>query len=496
MSDAKQRTAKPGDLLSQWWTLGAIAADRRTAGRHMKAGWVIINSYWQKHGNGRASLSYIQKATGLDRKAAVKACRELVAWGHVTRVKYPGTRPSEYVPRWVTTASGVQTATTKTDAPSGGEMTTTLVVESTPLEGASGVQMTTESYLRSPAYKPDLQIGRDDTCPPAAPPLADGLAATAAGGTAVEERARSHADDIQAAQAKLTFELCYRTYDYAKGKKEARAAWDALPAEVDRAAVIKAAAAWQASWEAQGKPDAPRKHLATWLREERYDEDAPTGYQPKEKAKAKSGPQKSANPAEPVSQKSDARVTAKPAKRQPAAPITARVTASEVVKVEGLSELRFTATDEAGVEHEHVITLEHPDMETQFEGQRQLAKLVHAAGLEQIQDSSELHDRTIVITENGFAEPDTRPDDEPPIAVKPEPVKYANPPSEPWTEADQARVKQWVASLPSVRSRYRTSDECRAQLDAEADEEFQRDAANDDWPAWMDDEYERDDEAA
>lgn len=516
MSDAKQRTAKPGDLLSQWWTLGAIAADRRTAGRHMKAGWVIINSYWQKHGNGRASLSYIQKATGLDRKAAVKAFRELVAWGHVTRVKYPGTRPSEYVPRWVTTASGVQTATTKTDAPSGGEMTTTLVVESTPLEGASGVQMTTESYLRSPAYKPDLQIGRDDTCPPTAPPLADGLAATAAGGTAVEERARSHADDIQAAQAKLTFELCYRTYDYAKGKKEARAAWDALPAEVDRAAVIKAAAAWQASWEAQGKPDAPRKHLATWLREERYDEDAPTGYQ----AKAKPAKAKETTPA-------------KPAKRQPAAPITARVTASELVKLEDGSELRFTATDGAGLEHEHVITLEHPNAETQFEGQRQLAKLVHAAGLEQILDSSELHGRTIVIAEDGFAEPDTRPDDEPPLPVKPEPepVVAPPPPSKPWTEADEARVRAKVAAMPSAprddygtkawERRYQQRQERAAgirewdavhpelfvdkpsglvreitveQYEAHAGVPFDHDDDGT-WPEWMNAEYEEDDAA-
>ncbi|WFT91221.1 hypothetical protein QA633_22840 [Bradyrhizobium barranii] len=359
MSDAK-RTAKPGDLLSQWWTLGAIAADRRTSGRHMKAGWVIINSYWQKHGNGRASLRFIERATGMDRKTVIRACRELDEWGHAARATGVGSRPSEYVPRWVTSASGVQTATTNDDDLSGVQMTTGVVVESTPPEGASGVQTTTESYLRSPAYKPDLQKGRDDC----------GLATPGAAGLAPASPATPQ-EELQSSrhsQAEPTFEALWRAYDCAKGKKEARAAWAALPADIDLAAVIDAASAWQASWAAQGKPDAPRKHLATWLREERYDEDAPTGYQPKEKAKAKSGPQKSANPAKPVSQKSDARATAKPAKRQPAAPITARVTASEVVKVEGLSELRFTATDEAGVEHEHVITLEHPDMETQFEG--------------------------------------------------------------------------------------------------------------------------------
>ncbi|UPJ53333.1 MarR family transcriptional regulator [Bradyrhizobium sp. 200] len=428
MSDAKQRTAKPGDLLSQWWTLGAIAADKRTTGRHMKAGWVIINSYWQKHGNGRASLRYIQRATGLGRPAVVKACRELAEWGHVARAPGVGTRPSEYVPRWVTSASGVQKDTTSNDAPSGVEMDTALVCESTPLNGASGAQMDTESYLPEPAYKPASGEVDDDCAAPTAPPLAGLAPATA--GTAQEE--------LPCAQAKPTFELCYRTYDCLKGKKEAKAAWDALPAEVDKAAVIKAAAAWLASWKAQGKPDAPRKHLATWLKEERYDEDAPKGFTKVEKAgKAKPKATKPAG-AEPT----------KP--RQPAAPITARITASEVAKVATGSELRVIATDEAGAEHQHILVLEHDDMETQFAGQRQLAKLVRAAGLEEIEDSSELHGRTIVITGDGFTAPDTRPDDEPPLPSIPEPVGCANP----------------------------------AQTTPPAD-----------WPDWMGAEYERDDAA-
>jgi len=269
MATDKPRTAKPGDLLSQWWTLGAIAADRRTTGRHMKAGWVIINAYWEKYGNGRASLRYIEKATGLDRKAIGKACRELADWGHVTRIPHQGSRPSAYIPRWVITASGMEMTTTSGDAPSGVEMTTTVVAESTPLDGFSGVEMTPESYLLRPAYKPDLQIGRDETAP-ATPPHAAGPVGAASGEAPVEE---------ERVPAKPTFEQCWRTYDYAKGKKEARAAWNALPPDTDLAAVIEAAASWQQSWAAQGKPDAPRKHLATWLREERYDEDAPTGFQ-------------------------------------------------------------------------------------------------------------------------------------------------------------------------------------------------------------------------
>ncbi|UPT93869.1 hypothetical protein J4G48_0031660 [Bradyrhizobium barranii subsp. apii] len=381
MNDPKQRTAKPGDLLSQWWTLGAIAADRRTTGRHMKAGWVIINSYWQKHGNGRASLRYIQRATGLGRPAIGKACRELAEWGHVTRVPGIGTRPSEYVPRWVTMASGVQTATTSDDAPSGAEMQTTLVSESTPLEGASGVEMDTESYLPEPAYRPASGRVDDDCAAPTAPPLAGLAPATA--GTAQEE--------LPSAQAKPTFEALWRAYNHAKGKKEARDAWNALPAEVDRAAVIRAAAAWQAAWAAQGKPDAPRFTLARWLRDERYDEDAPKGFQKVEKANK---PAKQATATKP----------------KLASRTTVRVTSADVVTIGGVTELRILGTDAEGHAHERIIDLEHPDMETQFAGQRLFAQLVHAAGLEQIADGEELLGRTVVITEDGFTAPTTRPD--------------------------------------------------------------------------------------
>jgi hypothetical protein len=122
----------------------------------------------------------------------------------------------------------------------------------------------------------------NDPRPPTAPPFAGGLAATAAGGSAVEEEER--------AQTKPTFELLWRTYGPEKrgGKPEARAAWKALPHDTELAAVIDAAAAWRESWSAQNNPKAGRYTLAKWLAGERYEQEAPTGYQPKERAKASS----------------------------------------------------------------------------------------------------------------------------------------------------------------------------------------------------------------
>ena len=82
MIDTKElRSTKPGTLLSQWWTLGEIALDKRTVGRHMTVAWIIIDRYMQKHGNGRASVRYIERATGMSVHTVMKACRELVEWG-------------------------------------------------------------------------------------------------------------------------------------------------------------------------------------------------------------------------------------------------------------------------------------------------------------------------------------------------------------------------------------------------------------------------------
>ncbi|WP_339033796.1 hypothetical protein WHZ78_18470 [Bradyrhizobium symbiodeficiens] len=240
MSDAKQRTAKPGDLLSQWWTLGAIAADRRTSGRHLKAGWVIINSYWQKHGNGRASLRFIERATGMDRKTVIRACRELDEWGHAARATGVGSRPSEYVPRWVTSASGVQTATTNDHGLSGVQMTTGVVVESPPLDGASGGQMTTESYLPEPAYKP-----------------ASGRGTVSASGPDAEAPA----------VAGIAFERIWKAYGRYGNKQASKQAFEGITnPDVDY--IASRAAAWAAS----AKPGQRRMPLEKWLASEKYDE--------------------------------------------------------------------------------------------------------------------------------------------------------------------------------------------------------------------------------
>ncbi|MCP3400245.1 hypothetical protein [Bradyrhizobium sp. CCGB20] len=501
----------PDSLKYQWRLLGSVTRSGWATSLDKSIAFEIIDNYRKERGDSRASLRYLEKATGAARPNVIASVRRLCENGPFSvALQGGGTRPTAYALHFDKVAekpSGNAGNTTSDAVPSGNAGNTTVVSRAIPLDEASGIVGNTKSVLQVDGLQADLLDRMIDPAAPLAPPLADGLGATAAGGTAVEVRPDTPADTWP------TFEALWRAYAHAKGKKEARAAWDALPAEVDRAAVIEAAKAWQASWAAQGKPDAPRFALARWLKDERYDEDAPTGYVKTEKA-SKPKPQPAGKPT--------------PAAKSPEPPIVARISTAEVVTEGSTTELRFTATNEAGVEHERVIVLEHTDMETQFEGQRQLAKLVHAAGLEQINDSGELHGRTIVMTETGFTAPITRPDNDTPLPVKPEPEPLPVPESKPWTEADEAALKARIEAIAPRRGPTEWERKKAAQWRREAGrrewdkahpEFFDTSAGEEemtwaqaikmtghaddalppqpsDWPAWMDAEYEEDDEAA
>jgi hypothetical protein len=101
---------------------------------------------------------------------------------------------------------------------------------------------------------------------PSAPPLAAGAA--------------------EAGTAQGGLKELWGVYDYKKGLKAAKDAYRALAPDADlHARLLVAAGAWRAAWAAQNKPDAPRKHLATWLKDEEYECDPPSGYVKREKGK-------------------------------------------------------------------------------------------------------------------------------------------------------------------------------------------------------------------
>ncbi|CAN7482649.1 hypothetical protein LJR011_003519 [Agrobacterium tumefaciens] len=80
--------------------LGAIIDDERVRLIHIKTARHILKRYYQKHGNARASVSFLQQATGLTRGSVASATEDLVVWGYFDRVMGSGKRPSEYHPNF------------------------------------------------------------------------------------------------------------------------------------------------------------------------------------------------------------------------------------------------------------------------------------------------------------------------------------------------------------------------------------------------------------
>lgn len=126
----------------------------------------------------------------------------------------------------------------------------------------------------------DRSTEREIECAaPLAPPPTAGLSAAAAAGTAQDTNLEP-------------FEELWRTYDFRQKKKEARAEYAKLsPDAVLHATMLEAAAAWQASWAAQNKPDAPRYTLAKWIEREDYECSPPTAFKAKERKAKKDNPE-------------------------------------------------------------------------------------------------------------------------------------------------------------------------------------------------------------
>lgn len=277
-----QSTDKPskksGGLLDQYNLLGAIIDASWATRLDVKVARHVIDRYYPKHGNGRASLRYLERATGSSKSNITTSLRRLTEHGAIIMLRQgQGTRPTEYALNFEFPVSVPADSTTSDDFLSvpvgvtpGGDVDSTTSAPSVPV-GRD------ESYLLVPAYKADVRIDRD-ICGLATPAV-DGLSATTA---------------ATPQEGKPTFELLWRTYgkERAGGKKEARTSWNALPPETDLAAVIEAAAAWREAWAKQNNPKAPRYTLARWIADERFEQDVPGGFEPKAKAKAKAKPTK------------------------------------------------------------------------------------------------------------------------------------------------------------------------------------------------------------
>jgi hypothetical protein len=223
----------------------------------LKVGWVIIERFMRAKGGGRASVRFLQQATGLSGRIVVQACNELVDWGYCSRMIGIGTRPTEYVPSWATVSP--MCSAKPVDASVSQECN----ASASPMCNAnddSASPMCSEYLLTVPADKPMYRkAGVNDFAAPAG----GGLSASA---EAAPEAAKEDG-----------FEQLWRAYDFpGDDKDKARAAYRRLcPDAALQAKLTESANAWCESWKAQNNPEAPRKYLYKWLAEKCFEKDAP-----------------------------------------------------------------------------------------------------------------------------------------------------------------------------------------------------------------------------
>ncbi|WP_424981599.1 hypothetical protein [Maritalea sp. S77] len=365
--ESKERLAKkPGDVLSQWWTLGVLLRDKRRAASHDAVYWVIINSRDKNTGICRASMRFIEHALNgsiSSRETIKKAVHDLTEWGYVKPL--PRRRRNEatkFEIPWVISSRGLIHQTTETRG---------LVEQNAgglKQQNAGGLVEQNESYQH-----PDGSTGGDvgNVSPPAA---ADGLSATARG---------EGCDDAFDAYGNFgTFHLALKEW--------VKIDFDRYPA----AHIFERAESWNAS----AKPGQPRMPFEKWLAQKRYAEaDRSVGVKPKAK-KSKTTPPKQAS--------------------KPPSPANDNEPAKKLVAIEGkiISDEEYTKwiklrvaepgrlADASKPDRWLEICYESADAGQQEQGQKELDSLCSAIGLDQIEDTDELLDKPFMFVDDRVSE--------------------------------------------------------------------------------------------
>lgn len=267
-TDSLRRAATDDGLLAQHKLLVAVIATDWATRLDHKVASVIIERFMRRRGNARVSLRYLERATRSSRTNIVVSIRRLCLNGVFNVIREGlGSRPTEYGLNFDFATSGHAGDTTSVDSSSGHVGVTSCGHVDDTTTDASGHVGVTESSLTVPGLQAGVHEREIDCAAPTAPQPVAGLTAAPAAGT-----------------AQGGFDEVYIAYGYKRNRADARVAYEAIDPDEDlHQQIVAAALEWREAWEAQNKPDAPRKHLASWLKAECYLEDPPSAYKAKER---------------------------------------------------------------------------------------------------------------------------------------------------------------------------------------------------------------------
>lgn len=391
----------PESLEAKFKLLAALPYDPRVRRKHMLVYGFILDWYHSKYGDALASVRHIAR-TLQERDPAGKglysgdihgALSDLVAWDYLHQEKGSGRRASRYVPNWALACSVRENPNT-TEADRSVRESPNASVRETPNANAVCVR-------ESPNEDPSTRTRSTDQGT-----RVDGPEGPGGGGGAAPASGLSAGPGDAPPEG---FEELWRAYGVRKQKADARRAYEKLaPGPELHAQMVEAARAWREAWEAQGKPDAPRKALKGWIEQELYDCDPPTAYKAPERKRAKPEP---ATPAPEPASHGEPEPEPEPADFiagyvRPGRHVVWIVdteTKERGGDIELVVHLQNEADNERWSKYKHHIVLQSPDAKRQDAGQLALARLCAAAGFDVIEDAEELHGESLLasITERG-----------------------------------------------------------------------------------------------
>lgn len=258
-------------LLKQYKLLGAVIDAKWATRLDHKVARHVIDRYFVKFGNARASLRYLEQATGSTRSKIIASLRRLTDGGVLEVIRLgSGTRPTEYGLNFDFSSGAAEDTSNR--GPSQETATGTSPVTSTPL---SGPPEDTKTYLRDRLTSRSTEVRLNGT---PAVPASDLTADRAAGDPG-------------------GFEQLWSAWPRKHHRAKAQAAYKALNPDAPlQDILVTRAALWASHYEQTGMDKRWWKYLHTWIRDECYLEDLPIPYEnPNErkpsKAKESTGPQ-------------------------------------------------------------------------------------------------------------------------------------------------------------------------------------------------------------
>jgi len=378
--------AKEPVLLKQYKLLGAVIDAPWATRLDHKIARHVIERYYSKFGNARASLRYLEVATGAERNKIIPSLRRIIENGVISVIRQGiGTRPTEYDLKF-DFASKVPGGAPEGTSTSGTHEGTSSGAPEGTSKASSGAQEGTQTYLRNmPTGMLTVGMNEDAPAVPTAPPVSGLEADTAA--TAVDPKTESN-----------PFEELWAVFPRKHHRAKARAAYKALaPSEHLHADLMTKAIALAAHYQKTATEKKWWKHMHTWLIEERYLEDLPEPYEnPKQAAIARArerGPRKADT------------ALAKELGLSPKTPIgrhKVKIVGSEFPDNSNSAEVRMKFCyriedgNREGTEFSHTFKLVSNDESLQTEGQSIYADLRRATGIHQPEDTSDFHDISLL----------------------------------------------------------------------------------------------------